>query len=62
MNSPRIGEKWTVGTCTNLIYVGVGRDLSEAKYLIFSRTGPTPYLIIPKDEFYSVDLHKERQQ
>lgn len=54
---PSIGEKWTVGTFENLVFMGQGRDFESNKFFIF-RDGNS-FFIIEKDEFFSLDLSKE---
>lgn len=58
---PKPGETWTVGVCENLTFIGMGRDFKSEKHFIFSDP-VNGYFIITKDDFYSPDLFKAKQE
>ena len=60
ISGPKKDEIWTVGPITNLIFIGFGRDFAQEKYFVFQDKN---YLfIITKDEFYSQDVDKMKQE
>lgn len=60
MNGPKVGEIWEVACRPGLKYLGVGRDLTEDKWLVFQKPDGNLFLLT-KDEFYSPDTGKRKE-
>lgn len=60
MKGPRVGERWEVGGIAGLVFLGVGLDFGQRKYLIF-QDGDVLF-VITKDEFYAADLQKHIEE
>jgi hypothetical protein len=59
MNGPKIGEKWSVGSLSDLIFIGQALDFAQTKYFVF-KDGDEMF-VIKKDKFYESDLYKKKQ-
>jgi len=61
---PKKGERWSIGTYDNLVFIGFGRDFIQDKYFIFEDQDATHscLFVISKDEFFSADLKKVRNE
>lgn len=60
INVPKKNERWTIGSYNNIMYLGVGRDFTEQKFLIFEKP-KGGFFLITKDQFYSPGVFKERE-